>query len=397
MEIKEWLKDNKLGVDIWNNKYQYNNETFEEWLDRVSAGDEEVKGLIRDKKFLFGGRILAGRGLEKNVCYSNCFVLPMPEDNIESIFDTAKAAARTYSYGGGCGFSLSKLRPRGMKVNNAARTTTGSVSFMDLYSMVTGIIGQGNRTGALMLSLDVSHPDIEEFIDVKNDLDKVTKANISVMINDDFMKAVEENKDWELYFKTERGDEFKKTVNAKDLFRKIAKNNYDTGEPGQLFIDRVNNWNLTNGYDEYKIVGTNPCFTGDMKLLTSNGYIPLKDLENKEVDLLNVHGIKSKGKVWCSGEKETIKVILSNGSEITCTPNHVFMTIDGEECKAKDLKGKYIMPNTSRYMNSNEEFIKLGFIQGDGQLTRLSSEYHQGIEVNIGDKDGDISDLFSNE
>ena len=183
----------------------------------------------------------------------------MPEDNIESIFDTAKAAARTYSYGGGCGFSLSKLRPRGMKVNNAARTTTGSVSFMDLYSMVTGIIGQGNRTGALMLSLDVSHPDIEEFIDVKNDLDKVTKANISVMINDDFMKAVEENEDWELYFKTERGDEFKKTVNAKDLFRKIAKNNYDTGEPGQLFIDRVNNWNLTKGYDEYKIVGTNPC------------------------------------------------------------------------------------------------------------------------------------------
>ena len=183
----------------------------------------------------------------------------MPEDNIESIFDTAKAAARTYSYGGGCGFSLSKLRPRGMKVNNAARTTTGSVSFMDLYSMVTGIIGQGNRTGALMLSLDVSHPDIEEFIDVKNDLDKVTKANISVMINNDFMKAVEENKDWELYFKTERGDEFKKIVNAKDLFRKIAKNNYDTGEPGQLFIDRVNNWNLTKGYDEYKIVGTNPC------------------------------------------------------------------------------------------------------------------------------------------
>ena len=110
-----------------------------------------------------------------------------------------------------------------------------------------------------MISMDCNHPDIEEFIDVKNDLDKVTKANISVMINDDFMKAVEENENWELYFKTERGDEFKKTVNAKDLFRKIAKNNYDTGEPGQLFIDRVNNWNLTKGYDEYKIVGTNPC------------------------------------------------------------------------------------------------------------------------------------------
>ena len=146
MDIKQWLgENNQLGIDIWERKYRYNGETFEEWLDRISNGDEELKQLIRDKKFLFGGRILAGRGTEENQCYSNCFVLPAPKDNLESIFDTAKEMARTYSYGGGTGIDISKLRAKGMAVHNSAKETTGAVSFMDLYSMVTGLIGQKNR------------------------------------------------------------------------------------------------------------------------------------------------------------------------------------------------------------------------------------------------------------
>lgn len=149
MTVQEWLgKDNKLGHDIWERKYQFNGETFDQWLDRVSGWNEEVKQLIKDKKFLFGGRILANRGLEdkgRKVSLSNCYVIEPPEDNIESIFDCAKKLARTYSYGGGCGVDISKLSPRGAKVNNAAKETTGSISFMDLYSMVTGLIGQAGR------------------------------------------------------------------------------------------------------------------------------------------------------------------------------------------------------------------------------------------------------------
>ena len=233
--VEEWLgKDNVLGINIWKNKYQFKNETFEEWLDRVSGGDEELKQLIIDKKFLFGGRILAGRNTDMKCCMSNCFVLPEPKDNIESIFDTAKEAARTFSYGGGVGFQLSKLRPKGMKVNNSAKTTTGSVSFMDLYSMVTEIIGQNNRKGALMLSMDIEHPDIEDFINIKTDLDRVTKANISVMANDKFMNAVLNNEDWEMIFTTEHGDTCTKTVKAKYLFNLIANNNHRMGEPGYL-------------------------------------------------------------------------------------------------------------------------------------------------------------------
>ena len=147
MEIKEWLENNKLGIDIWENKYRYNNETFEEWLDRVSAGDEEVKGLIRDKKFLFGGRILSNRGLNKlgkKVTYSNCYVLDT-NDSIEDIYQTCSNLARTFSVGGGCGVDISSLRPKGSKVNNAAKTTTGAVSFMDTFSQVTETIGQNGR------------------------------------------------------------------------------------------------------------------------------------------------------------------------------------------------------------------------------------------------------------
>lgn len=149
MEVKDWLgEDNTLGIDIWRRKYQYDNETFDKWLDRVSGGDKDLRELIKDKKFLFGGRILSNRGLDKQgvkVTYSNCYVVKPPEDNIESIFDCAKELARTFSYGGGVGIDISKLAPNGAKVNNTAKKTSGSISFMDLYSQVTELIGQNGR------------------------------------------------------------------------------------------------------------------------------------------------------------------------------------------------------------------------------------------------------------
>lgn len=149
MTIQEWLgENNELGIDIWNKKYCYDNETFEEWLNRVSGGNEAVKELIKQKKFLFGGRILANRGLNKDgrkVTYSNCYVISPPEDSIESIFECASKLARTFSYGGGCGIDISKLAPNGAKVNNTAKSTSGAVSFMDLYSSITGLIGQNGR------------------------------------------------------------------------------------------------------------------------------------------------------------------------------------------------------------------------------------------------------------
>lgn len=259
---KPWDMD-ELQKSIWKNKYRYNKENFDEWINRISAKNTRIGKLIRQKKFLFAGRILANRGLYKDglkVTYSNCYVLEPPKDNLEDIFDTAKKLARTFSYGGGVGIDISKLRPRGAKVNNSAKNTTGAVSFMELYSMTTGLIGQRGRRGALMISIKVSHPDIEDFIDIKTDLTKVTKANISVRINDEFMKAVENNETYRCEFMVDGNNEHViKEIDAKKLFMKLCKNNWDYAEPGILFWDNIKKHHLMSEDKEFDYAGVNPC------------------------------------------------------------------------------------------------------------------------------------------
>ncbi len=237
MELKDWGLDT-LGNDIWRKKYQQNNESFDQWLDRVSGGDKEVRQLIVDKKFLFGGRILASRGItDRKVTYSNCYVLPQVEDSIEGIYDTAKHLARTFSYGGGVGIDISKLRPKGSPVNNAAKTTSGAVSFMDTFSQVSSVIGQAGRRGALMISMDCYHPDIEDFIDAKKNTNKLEGCNISIRTDGDFIKN-------------------------SPLMHKLAENNWDYAEPGILYWDNINNNNLLSEYirtGEFEYAGVNPC------------------------------------------------------------------------------------------------------------------------------------------
>lgn len=264
MWVEDWLgKDNKLGCDIWRKKYQHEGETFLEWLDRVSNGNEELKKDILDKKFLFGGRILSNRGLQKQgrkVTYSNCYVIEPPKDNLESIFDAAKKLARTFSYGGGCGIDISQLAPRGAVINNAAKETTGAVSFMDLYNLTTSLIGQNGRRGALMISLGCNHPDLEEFIDIKTDLNKITKANISIRVTDEFMRAVVLGEYYDLTFvREETGEEIVKTVFAPTIFKKLCANNWNYGEPGMLYWDSIEKWNLLADDSEFKFAGVNPC------------------------------------------------------------------------------------------------------------------------------------------
>lgn len=237
MKLKDW-KLSELGESIWTKKYQNNGESFDEWLDRVSGGNEDVRQLIVDKKFLFGGRILASRGItDRKVTYSNCYVLPPVGDSIEEIYDTAKYLARTFSYGGGCGCDISNLRPKGSPVNNAAKTTSGAVSFMDLYSMTTTLIGQEGRRGALMISMDCNHPEVEDFIDAKKNTDKLEGCNISVKCDGDFIKN-------------------------NPLMTKLAENNWDYAEPGILYWDHINNYNLLSEYIEvggFEYAGVNPC------------------------------------------------------------------------------------------------------------------------------------------
>lgn len=262
MTVEQWLNNDELAITIWKNKYRFEDESLDDWFKRVSGGNEIVEEQIRAKKFIFGGRILANRGLsDKNrkITYSNCYVVAPPEDNLESIFECGAKLARTFSYGGGCGIDISNLRPSGAKVSNAAKTTSGAVSFMDFYSYITGLIGQSGRRGALMISISCDHPDLEEFIEIKSDLDKVTKANISVRVSDKFMEAVVKGETLILKFVTDTGETITKEVEAYPIFRKLAQMNWDYAEPGILFWDRITSWNLLSNNKEFSYAGVNPC------------------------------------------------------------------------------------------------------------------------------------------
>lgn len=274
----EWLDENQLSYDIWNKKYRFNNESFEEWLNRVSNGNKSVQNEIFNKRFIFGGRILANRGTQykQKVTFSNCYVIPPVEDSIEGIYNACAQLARTYSYGGGCGVDISNLRPKGATVNNSAKETTGAVSFMKTFNEVTQVIGQHGRRGALMISIDINHPDVEEFINIKANTDEITSANISVRVNDAFMRAVENNDDYILRWPCDRHvvygqdeveynklyykhDTYFKVVKAKDLFTQLCKNNWNYAEPGILYWDSIEHYNLLSTDKEFKYAGVNPC------------------------------------------------------------------------------------------------------------------------------------------
>lgn len=233
---------------------------------------ETFEQTLTDYKFVPAGRILYGLGNPfVNITLKNCYVIGIQDDSIKGIFDAAYQMAETYKAGGGCGVDLSPLRPRGMPVRNAARYSTGAASFMDFYSNITGLIGQNARIGALLLCIDVSHPDVEEFIkmkgrlksDGKPDLDLVRNANVSVKISDEFMQAVLDDRDFDLRW----GGKVFKTVKARGLWKDIIHYAWKRAEPGVLFWDTTCREVPAQFYTGFECISTNPC--GEVAL--SNG------------------------------------------------------------------------------------------------------------------------------
>lgn len=256
--------------------------------------------------------------------------------------------------------------------------------------------------------LSVYHPDIEEFLEAKaSDPKRLCHFNLSVMVDDAFMDAAERGDNitlhWPVYNDVgyiehdESKWKVRKTVNAKELWEKIIRKAYDNGEPGVLFYDAMNELNPL--YYTERIRCTNPCFTGDMRLLTNEGYKPFRELEGNDVEVVAANGRVTHGKVWKSGHKEVVRVKLSNGKEIRCTPDHVFMLNDGNECCAKDLVGKRVTPFMNFQYDLDPTFIKLGFIQGDGILSSIINKQYMDkcIVVNVGEKDQCIRELFSQD
>ncbi len=224
---------------------------------RRAEWERKFTWLLEDFRFIPGGRILHGAGNPRRVTLLNCYVIPICEDSIEAIFEWMKEAARTYSFGGGVGTDISVLRPKGSPVHNAARSSTGSVSFMELFSLTTGTIGQSGRRGALMITIADSHPDVLDFIKVKRNLTSVRYANISVRVSDAFMQAVSEDGMWDLWFQNERVS-VRKKVKAREIWEELIRGARDYAEPGVIFWDTVKRFS-TSEYNGMQVITTNPC------------------------------------------------------------------------------------------------------------------------------------------
>ncbi len=258
-------------------------------IDTIEETDIEEEVYCCDEPlthtFVLGNGILTG----------NCYVIPIKDDSLEAIFDWCKEAARTYSLGGGVGGDISVLRPRGARVNNSAIFSSGAVSFMEIMSETTHTIGQNGRRGALMITISVDHPDVIEFIKVKQNLKKVRYANVSVRITDEFMQAVEADTNFTLRFESQKAGKFERVVKARALWNELVKAARDWAEPGLIFWDTVKKYSPSE-YNGMNVITTNPCSEQplqpygacDLGSLNLSAFVLDAFTDNARMDLANL-------------------------------------------------------------------------------------------------------------
>lgn len=369
----EYFKGDELAASTWKNKYAAEGElnpddthrrlakefarieSEYDWesskgasrlklsnygYQRPHLDEEAIYQLFKDFKYIIpGGSVMSGCGTGALVSLSNCFVIGSPKDSYAEIMNTRSQQAQLMKRRGGVGYDLSQLRPRGAKVNNAAKSSTGAASFMDVCSDITNEVAQNGRRGALMLSMSINHPDIKEFITKKQDLTKVTGANISVKVTDEFMQAVIEDKDYILRFPVDETDlsykntnnlgvtisvqynesfdgkreynklysigkgRFIKLVKARELWNTLMHCAWNTAEPGIMFEGAMHNYSPDGVYPDFKMVGTNPC--GEIPMgpfdscrlihinLTSYIVNPFTDKAHIDEELLYMHSYEA--------------------------------------------------------------------------------------------------------
>ncbi|WP_457611612.1 adenosylcobalamin-dependent ribonucleoside-diphosphate reductase [Lutibacter sp.] len=229
---------------------------------REFLSEEAIFEMFKDFKYIIPqGSVMSSLGNKNTIAsLSNCVVVPPVYDSYGGIFYTDQQLAQLFKRRCGVGVDLSNLRPNGASVSNSAGSTTGAVSFMNRFSNTTREVAQNGRRGALMLTMDVAHPDIEDFITVKQDLTKITGANISLRLSDEFMIAVVNDDDFTLRWPIDsKSPKYTKTIKAKELWNTIIKSAHNTAEPGLIFWDRQHYYSTSSIYPGFKNSSTNPC------------------------------------------------------------------------------------------------------------------------------------------
>ncbi len=429
--MSDYFKHDELAYDVWRSKYQQNEETVEQFFSRLSDNfyrefkhhdslskygkerlnepyNKTLKTLFEDFKYVIpGGSVLAGIGTDKPVSLSNCYVVGT-KDSVSEIFDTAKQMANIYKRRGGVGTDMSELRPRGALVNNASNTTTGVVPFMELFSQTTNTIGQEGRRGALMISLDIRHPDSPEFAISKRDLTKITGANISLKVSKDFMDAVEQDEDyilkWPIYIdfefdsgirredlqynKLQKGAlGYYKKIKAKELWDTIIESNWKSAEPGILFWDNVIDYDPASVYPEYRAISTNPCQPSWATVLTPEGIKTFKDINIGD-------------RIWSSEGWSKIINKQSSGIQDVYkyqTTRGMFIGTKEHKIVEKGVKVEVQKAESIDTLKYSEEFKPIidnqdvmdGLVIGDGSVHKASNNL---IFLCIGENDQDYFD-----
>lgn len=410
----------KVFLDRYSNKDEKGHPTEnypEDIWRRVAVGLASVETIpekrafwvkkfysaLQDFKFVPAGRILSGAGTGYEVTFYNCFVIPSPHDSRGGIIDNLKTMVEIMSRSGGVGINLSSLRPRGARVKKVNGTASGPVNWAELYSVATHDVIQqgGSRRGALMLMINDWHPDIEEFITVKQDLNRINGANLSVCISDSFMQAVKEDLDWNLVYPDTKDPEYDKlwngdlkkwlslgkkvetyrTLKARYLWDLIAQAAWRSAEPGVVFIERYNK--LSNTWYYENIISVNPCVTGDTLVATEKGWIPVRDL-GVGTKIATPLGLKPVEKIYNNGVQNIFKVSFSDGGELKATADHQLKIVKGKKyewVKVSDLEvGDKVVVVDQTYFQG-EEKVKVS------EEVKQYAEANNILLNNVSDKD----------
>ena len=376
---KEYFGGNELPAKVFLDKYALRNKelellesTPEEMFHRIATELEriekkkfknpmsydEIMSYIKDfKRIIPQGSPMSGIGNPYQfVTISNCYVVESPVDSYAGIMKTDEEIVQISKRRGGVGTDISHLRPNGTSTTNAARTSTGIVPFMERYSNTIREVGQSGRRGALMLTCSVHHPEILDFAKCKKDLTKVTGANISVRLSDEFLQAVKDGTDYEMRWPVDSKEpEISEKVDARDVWKEIVETAHATAEPGLLFWDNIIKESPADCYADfgYKTTSTNPCLSGDSLILTDKGYVSIKEIAESELGTYKVYTydtnnnlIETEEIIWAEKTKEytdIIQIECEDGEVLKLTPDHKVFTENRGYVEAFDLNEEDII------------------------------------------------------
>jgi len=389
-----------ISRQIWDMKYRAKtadgtplDATIEDSWRRVAAAaaaaepeadrgrwTDAFASILSDFHFLPAGRILAGAGTERRVTLFNCFVMGTIPDDMSGIFEHLKEAALTMQAGGGIGYDFSTLRPKGAPVKGVGADASGPLTFMDVWdAMCRTIMSAGYRRGAMMGTLRCDHPDVEAFIEAKQDPGRLRMFNLSVLVTDAFMEAVKRDDSWDLVF----DGVVYKAVGARELWDRIMRATYAYAEPGVIFIDRINQRN--NLYYCETIHATNPCVTADTWVQTDEGARQVAELVGRpfraRVDGRD-HASGSEG-FFATGRKPVLRIATVEGHELYLTADHPVRAVTAKTRYRLDwtwrpagklTAGEEIVLNNHRDapswpgVGTDGEGYLLGLLVGDGTL-----------------------------